>query len=251
MRAHRAFGCSAAAPATAYLAALDPRISVTATACYITSFKELMVTQGPQDAEQRSRISGGGSRLRRLGGVVRAAGRMRSSRLRKICSPFGVLADLRGGEAIYSLQGGGQDCVHYGPGGHGNLGPISKQILGFLVTNLKGPGHNVEVRQFRPAIPMRFSDRDGAGADVARRCECREPEPEGGRGAVVPSASGGGPGDLAAVQAQIRSEVRATAKISAEAAAPAASVVEPKGTRRMRTARSVRVGERAGRGVDG
>jgi len=29
-------------------------------------------------------------------------------------------------------------------------------ILGFLVTNLKGPGHNVEVRQFRLQIPMRF-----------------------------------------------------------------------------------------------
>jgi len=47
-----AFGCSGGGTITAYLAALDPRISVAASACYITSLKELFPTQGPQDAEQ-------------------------------------------------------------------------------------------------------------------------------------------------------------------------------------------------------
>ena len=41
-----AFGCSGAGTITAYLTALDPRISVAATACYITSLKELFPTQG-------------------------------------------------------------------------------------------------------------------------------------------------------------------------------------------------------------
>ena len=47
-----AFGCSGGGTITAYLAALDPRIRVAATACFITSLKELFPTQGPQDAEQ-------------------------------------------------------------------------------------------------------------------------------------------------------------------------------------------------------
>ena len=47
-----AFGCSGGGTITAYLAALEPRISAAATACFITSLKELFPTQGPQDAEQ-------------------------------------------------------------------------------------------------------------------------------------------------------------------------------------------------------
>ncbi len=37
---------------TAYLAALDPRIQVAAPSCFITSWKRLLETIGPQDAEQ-------------------------------------------------------------------------------------------------------------------------------------------------------------------------------------------------------
>lgn len=47
-----AFGCSGRENITAYLVALEPGIAVTATACYITSFDELLTSTGAPDAEQ-------------------------------------------------------------------------------------------------------------------------------------------------------------------------------------------------------
>lgn len=47
-----AFGCSGGGAMTAILAAADPRIHATATACYITSMDTLLPSLGPQDAEQ-------------------------------------------------------------------------------------------------------------------------------------------------------------------------------------------------------
>ena len=46
------FGCSGGGTAAAYLAAMEPRIRVAAAASYLTSFKELLPGNGPQDAEQ-------------------------------------------------------------------------------------------------------------------------------------------------------------------------------------------------------
>ncbi|HET9132090.1 MAG TPA: acetylxylan esterase, partial [Terriglobia bacterium] len=48
-----AFGCSGGGTSTAYFAALDERVKVAASACYITSFNELLASPtGAQDAEQ-------------------------------------------------------------------------------------------------------------------------------------------------------------------------------------------------------
>lgn len=47
-----AFGCSGGGTITAYLAALDPRVQATATACYVNDFAHLLAGIGPQDAEQ-------------------------------------------------------------------------------------------------------------------------------------------------------------------------------------------------------
>lgn len=47
-----AFGCSGGGTVTALTSALDTRIAAIGTACYITSFDELLPTLGPQDAEQ-------------------------------------------------------------------------------------------------------------------------------------------------------------------------------------------------------
>ncbi len=51
------FGCSGGGTAAAYLAAMDPRIRVAAAASYITSFKELLPGNGPQDAESSCSIA--------------------------------------------------------------------------------------------------------------------------------------------------------------------------------------------------
>jgi len=47
-----AFGCSGGGTVTALAAAIDTRIAAIGTACYITSFDELLSSLGPQDAEQ-------------------------------------------------------------------------------------------------------------------------------------------------------------------------------------------------------
>lgn len=47
-----AFGCSGGGTITAYLAALDPRVQATASACYVNDFAHLLAAIGPQDAEQ-------------------------------------------------------------------------------------------------------------------------------------------------------------------------------------------------------
>jgi cephalosporin-C deacetylase-like acetyl esterase len=47
-----AFGCSGGGMVTAILGALDTRVKAIASACYITSFDELLPTAGPQEAEQ-------------------------------------------------------------------------------------------------------------------------------------------------------------------------------------------------------
>ena len=47
-----AFGCSGGGTMTALLGALDPRVHAIAVACYLTSFDTLLPSIGPQDAEQ-------------------------------------------------------------------------------------------------------------------------------------------------------------------------------------------------------
>ena len=45
-------GCSGGGTLTSYVMALDDRVSVAAPACYLTTFRRLLETLGPQDAEQ-------------------------------------------------------------------------------------------------------------------------------------------------------------------------------------------------------
>jgi cephalosporin-C deacetylase-like acetyl esterase len=47
-----AFGCSGGGTMTSLLGALDPRVHAIAVACYLTSFDTLLPALGPQDAEQ-------------------------------------------------------------------------------------------------------------------------------------------------------------------------------------------------------
>ena len=47
-----AFGCSGGGTVTAYLAALDDRVKAAASACYITSFRDLLTVGDPQEGEQ-------------------------------------------------------------------------------------------------------------------------------------------------------------------------------------------------------
>jgi cephalosporin-C deacetylase-like acetyl esterase len=136
-----AFGCSGGGTMTAYFAALDDRITAAATACYITSFEELLASpQGAQDAEQSIPhfIEQGMDFADWVEAFAPKPYAIVSTR--DDMFPFeGARQTHDEAERIYSLYGAG-DRLQWitGPGGHGNLGPISPQILAFFTKNLKG-----------------------------------------------------------------------------------------------------------------
>jgi cephalosporin-C deacetylase-like acetyl esterase len=132
------FGCSGGGTAAAYLAAMEPRIRVAAVASYLTSFKELLPGNGPQDAEQT--LPGFiAERLDFADWVELAAPR-----------PYAIIAfqedffpiagarwTFEEARRIYSLYGmeGNLRLIH-GQGGHCNLGPVMDQVVGFLLSHL-------------------------------------------------------------------------------------------------------------------
>jgi cephalosporin-C deacetylase-like acetyl esterase len=136
-----AFGCSGGGTATAHLAALDDRIKAAATACYITSFHELLPSRtGNQEAEQSIPhfIEQG---LDFADWVEQMAPKPYA-----IVSTSEDMFPFEGARQTYDeVKGfygiyGAADRVQWitGPGGHGNLGPISPEILGFFTRYLKG-----------------------------------------------------------------------------------------------------------------
>jgi len=140
-----AFGCSGGGTMTAYFAALDDRVKAAAVACYFTSFKELLASnQGAQDAEQSIPhfIEEGldfpdwaEAFAPKPYAVVSTESDM---------FPFaGARTTVDEAKAFYELYGAEEKLQWItGPGGHGNLGPISPQILAFFTKNLKGSEPN-------------------------------------------------------------------------------------------------------------
>lgn len=136
-----AFGCSGGGTLTAYLAALDPRIKATATACYVTDYDHLLApgVTGPQDAEQS--IPFFIERGLDLPDWVELA----APRPYAIVSTTEDMFPIAGARAAYAeakrFYGvmGAEDRITMieGPGGHGNLGPITPQILTFFSKWLK------------------------------------------------------------------------------------------------------------------
>ena len=148
------FGCSGGGTAAAYLAAMEPRIRVAAAASYITSFTELLPGNGPQDAEQTlpAFIAEG---LDFADWVELAAPR-----------PFAIVAfekdffpidgakrTFAEAQRIYSLYGMETNLrLIHGQGGHCNLGPVTDQVMEFLMSNLF-PAEKIAVARFRPLRP--------------------------------------------------------------------------------------------------
>ena len=148
------FGCSGGGTAAAYLAAMEPRIRVAAAASYITSFKELLPGNGPQDAEQTlpSFIADG---LDFADWVELAAPR-----------PFAIVAfekdffpidgakwTFAEAQRIYSLYGMEKNLrLIHGQGGHCNLGPVTDQLMAFLMSHLF-PAEKIAVKRFQQLRP--------------------------------------------------------------------------------------------------
>jgi cephalosporin-C deacetylase-like acetyl esterase len=163
-----AFGCSGGGTMTALLGALDTRVHAIAVACYLTSFDALLPALGPQDAEQSTPnfIASG---LDFPDWVEVAAPRPYAiiSTAQDMFPYAGALATATEARRFYSLfdpasagtpTNNPQPGIPTGPtlnpdtsnnipatanlqwitgiGRHGNLGPITGQIVSFFLTHL-------------------------------------------------------------------------------------------------------------------
>ena len=163
-----AFGCSGGGTMTALLGALDARVQAIAVACYLTSFDTLLPALGPQDSEQSTPnfIASG---LDFPDWVELAAPRPYAiiSTAQDMFPYAGALATATESRRFYSLfdpasagtpTNNPTPGIPTGPtlnpdtsntipatanlqwitgiGRHGNLGPISGQIVSFFLTHL-------------------------------------------------------------------------------------------------------------------
>jgi cephalosporin-C deacetylase-like acetyl esterase len=138
-----ALGCSGGGTSTAYLAALDDRVKVAGVACYITSFKELLPSAtGVQEAEQS--IPHFIEQGLDFGDYVELFAPKPYAIISTTADMFpfeGAKQSYEEAKGVYKLYGAEEHLKWItGPGGHGNLGPISPAILGFFIHYLKdGP----------------------------------------------------------------------------------------------------------------
>lgn len=135
-----ALGCSGGGTSTAYLAALDDRVKVAGVACYITSFKELLPSAtGVQEAEQSI------PHFIEEGLDFADYVELFAPKPYAIISTTNDMFPFEGAKQthdeaarFYKLYGAENKLQWItGPGGHGNLGPISPAILGFFLHYLK------------------------------------------------------------------------------------------------------------------
>ena len=154
-----ALGCSGGGTSTAYLAALDDRVKVAGVACYITSFGELLPSAtGAQEAEQS--IPHFIEQGLDFGDWIE----LFAPKPYAIISTTNDMFPFEGAhhtydeaKRIYGIYDSTEKLQWItGPGGHGNLGPISPAILGFFLHFLNGapPGDAA----FTPARPPRPED---------------------------------------------------------------------------------------------
>jgi hypothetical protein len=208
---------------TAYLGALDPRVSVIATACYLTSFDELLTSTGAQDAEQT------------LPGFV--AQGLDMADWVDLCAPrpYAIISTTEDmfpfagarkvyeeAKHIYSLYGAG-DRIQWitGPGGHGNLGPVAPAIIAFLVKHLKGESQPFGFQPYRPAHPDELTvTRTGQistsiGGETVESINRREAIK-----LLVRETPAESPAALVSLSDRVRADVRSVAAITAHASPP-------------------------------
>ena len=151
-----AFGCSGGGTSTAYFAALDERVKVAASACYITSFNELLASPtGAQDAEQS--IPHFIEQGLDFPDWVEAFAPKPYAVISTMDDMFpfeGARKTVDEVKRFYAMYAA-EDKIQWitGPGGHGNLGPVSPAILKFFMVNLKGTSDEPSFSTLRPPTP--------------------------------------------------------------------------------------------------
>jgi cephalosporin-C deacetylase-like acetyl esterase len=145
-----AFGCSGGGTVTAYLAALDDRVKAAATACYITSFRDLLAAGDPQEGEQS--IPHFLERGLDLADWVEMAAPKPYAVISTTEDMFpfaGAKRAVEEARRIYGLYGAADRFQWLtAPGRHGAIGPVSGDIVAFFARWL---GADTTARTFDPA----------------------------------------------------------------------------------------------------
>jgi cephalosporin-C deacetylase-like acetyl esterase len=224
-----AFGCSGGGTATSYLAAMDPRISVAVASSYITSFKELLPGNGPQDAEQT--IPGFLAAGLDFGDWVELAA-PRPFAIVAFEEDFFPIAGARWtyeeARRVYSLYGAADKLLFIdGLGGHCNLAPVTAEVMSFLVKHLKDSNAATDFAQYRPAdaddlnvtSTGQLSTSIGSITveDIARKELSHAPKP------AIRSAA-----ELTQLKTRLRSDIRKLAAVTADVSQPVKASTTPK-----------------------
>jgi cephalosporin-C deacetylase-like acetyl esterase len=183
-----AFGCSGGGAMTALLGAADKRVKAVATACYLTTMEELLPSVGAQDAEQSTPgfIASGfdfadwvelaAPRAYAMVGTVSDMfpwkGFLQTAQeARRFYSLFDATAagvepsrtsdaspllptptgPTLNPDTVNKVSAEAPFQVIAGIGGHGNLRPITAQIVGFLLVHLAGKSADTFVAGHAPA----------------------------------------------------------------------------------------------------
>ena len=207
-----AFGCSGGGTATAYFAALDPRVRAAATACYITSFEELLGSPtGVQDAEQT--IPHFVEEGLDFGDWVELAAPRPYAIVSTTADMFpfeGARQTYEEARRLYAIFGA-EDRLQWitGPGGHGNLGPIAPAILAFFTKNLKGSSDVPAYALIRPAHPEDMQcTPTGQVLTSLQAATVSSLNRERAQPLMAPQQLVASKADLARLQARVRRDVR-------------------------------------------
>ena len=223
-----AFGCSGGGTATAYFAALDPRVRAAATACYITSFEELLGSPtGVQDAEQT--IPHFVEQGLNFGDWVELAAPRPYAIVSTTADMFpfeGARQTYEEARRIYAIFGA-EDRLQWitGPGGHGNLGPVAPAILGFFTKNLNGSADAPVYAAVRPERPedMQCTPTGQVSTSLGRETVGSINRARAGA-LLAPQQVIGSQADLSRLQARVRQDVRSLTGAAVEPGRAAARV---------------------------
>lgn len=132
-------GCSGGGTLTTYISALDDRVKVAAPSCYITSWQELLVGPGPQDAEQSlPRFLAEGLNIADYVELFAPKPWLSASTIQDFFPLEGARQTYEEARRIYALYGAADRIGWYvGPGPHGVPRPSREAIYAWFIKFLK------------------------------------------------------------------------------------------------------------------
>jgi hypothetical protein len=203
-------------------------VRAAATACYITSFEELLRSPtGVQDAEQT--IPHFVEEGLDFGDWVELAAPKPYAIVSTTADMFpfeGARQTYEEARRLYAIFGA-EDRLQWitGPGGHGNLGPIAPAILGFFTKNLKGSADAPAYTLIRPAHPedMQCTPTGQVSTSLGGETVSSINRQRAGR-LLAPQQVIGSKADLARMQARVRQDVRSLTAAAVEPGRAAAHV---------------------------